>query len=144
VPSDNKRESGWVRLDLARTLKRWQTVELPLMLGFAYSWRDEEWSSRSWQESEQAFRSDVRQQYTNAHELILALRPSWRIKPWVSIETEFGLRFTWSNVDNTEVASRPEWEEDRVRYQQSHDKAFRSHGWYTGSSLGMLSLLFWF
>jgi hypothetical protein len=143
VPTDHKREAGWIRVDVARTLKRWESVELPLMLAFAYSWRDEEWRTRYWQAEDQAYRSEVRQQYTNGYELILALRPSWRIRPWLSVETEFGIRYTWSNDDYSQRVSRPEWEEDRTEYRQGETKSFRSHGYYSSAGIGMLSLILW-
>ena len=144
IPEDTTNESGWVRLDVDRRLKSWGPVTLPLMLAFSYSWSDFKYTARFWKDEYQGVRVRIAEGYSNSYSLILALRPSWRIKPWISIETEFGLKYNWSNHDNTEIRSDPEWEDDRQYFAQSHYKSFNSHGWSSGSSLGMLSLLFWF
>ncbi len=143
VPDDDKIESGWVRLDVARNLKSWSKVDLPLMLAFAYSWSDGKEEQRSWEEHNQGFYVWNRSVYSNSYQLILAFRPTWRIKPWVSLETEFGVRFDWFNFDRTTRRSRPNQEQDELEFEQGHGKSFSSHGWSESSGIGLVSLVFW-
>lgn len=143
VPDDDKTESGWVRLDVARRVKSWGNVELPLMLAFAYSWRDERDERRTWVAQYQGYEIWRIEEYRNSYELILALRPTWRIRPWVSLETEIGLRFDWYNFDRSDRRSRPNQEEDDVTFDQGHGKSFTSHGWSSTSGIGLVSLVFW-
>ena len=144
VWDDDKRESGWVRLDVARTMARWDKVELPLLVAVSYGWSDQQYSSSRWDEQDEGFTDYLEKYYTNSYSVTLAVRPTWYIRPWVSLELEFGVRYLWDNYDYDARRTDPDWEQDDLDWRRGHGKSFVKYGPERTMSVGMFNLVFWF
>lgn len=144
VDDDDKRESGWVRLDAAIPVKQWDTVTLPVLVGFSYSWSDQQNYAKYWSGDSQGYRTIRTDKFINSYALVLGLRPTWHIRSWVALELEFGVRFRWSNYDEERIETHPDAEFDNHDWNEGNSKSFEKFGPYGGSSLGMFNLVFWF
>jgi hypothetical protein len=98
-----RRESGFVRLHLARDVHRQEKFLFQGVLSGSYSWTDykEEYQDYYYgQEGGEAILAHrIEESFTQNWSLLVGLRLTWFPVPYLSLEHEFGLVYLWENIE---------------------------------------------
>lgn len=140
VPRDDRREEGWVRLQAGFRAARYQTLAAVVYAGMVYNWRDAQQSSTYLSFDGLYDRRDV-DRFAGRWVAELGFRPAWRPVPFLSIETAFGLRFSWENWSATEIRTFASGDRTITTESNGDLSSFQSFGW---TGMGSLQLIVWF
>ncbi len=143
---EDRRESGYVRLQVARRL----VVEAPLAFmvetSLRYRWsdvrnRDEYWVPKYGYEG-----STTSDYFTKEWTLGLALRLAWRPLAMLTIETDFGLVYSWEETERAYESIRVDYEDPEDSYHHVDGSYTKSHSFGDTGWRGLVSLDFivWF
>lgn len=139
---DDKRESGYVRLQAGRLVSRRGPLALVCFSGLQYEWSDTRYSyeivSTSYPEDS---RINVRDIDRSIWSLSLGLRPSFIVLDFLTIETAFGLIYSWSDTEDIDRTTYPETGRTRVDVSGGDQSSFSYSGW---SGMGSLQFIVWF
>ncbi|MFO7607834.1 MAG: hypothetical protein R6X35_01370 [Candidatus Krumholzibacteriia bacterium] len=140
--NDSRRESGFVRLSLARDLAAHRTLGLAALTGLAYSWGNESWDDRSYDRWDNDWDERRRLTEWDSWSVQLGARLAWRPVPFLALETEFGLSYHW--YDST-TERRDRWAGDTAWTRvvtAGRDRVFADFGPYDLTS--NVQILLWF
>jgi len=141
----SQRESGFVRLQAGRCVAGQGPLDLMAHVNFQYRWRDERRVYDWYYLDRNSF--ETTDKWTETWTASAAVRLAWRPLDALSIETAFGLSYSWSDWEEVRRTVRqdllPPLESDEVTARQTKgsSRRFEYHGWY---GLGSLSFIFWF
>ena len=140
VPADDRREEGWVRLQAGYRVARYQSLAAVAFTGLVYNWEDSQYSHIHLGQDGLYDAYDTGR-FTHRWALELGMRPAWRPVPFLSIETAFGLRFSWQTWSETEHQVYDSGLTS-VRTERNGDfSSFQDFGW---DGLGSLQIVVWF
>jgi hypothetical protein len=138
VPLDDRHESGWVRGQIGFRVLRHEQLALVVFTGLAYNWIDQQEKSWRIDPISGGYDGIERRRYTHRYAWDVALRPAWSPLRWLSIETSFGLRFTWENWDETRTETRAGVQGVDREVLYGEGSSFTDFGWEGLSSLAFI------
>ncbi len=141
VPQDQREEHGWVRAQVGRLVLHQDQLSVVSYLGLTYEWIDHQELRLSLDELEGDYDKFELDRFTHHWALSLGLRPAWRVTPRFTVETSFGLQFTWDSWDQTLVSSYAGGEGTQREITAGHGRSFSDFGW---EGLTSLEFVFWF
>lgn len=135
------RESGYVRLGVARELTAWQTLSMQATLSGQYTWVNSEYKSVYYDWSSDNHETRTRDFHSDAYVVALGARIAWRPVPFISIQTRLGLAYR-SLTGNRIAESYDDLAGLRERTESPEQEAsFYDYG-YGGT--GSLEFFVWF
>jgi hypothetical protein len=142
VVREDKRESGFVRFQAGRLVARRGPLALVCFSGLKYYWSDSRYSFQVDKPSNPGdSRENVRDYDSSTWTLSLGIRPSFIILDFLTIETAFGLYYSWDEFEQVERTTYPETGQVRMELDRVSGSSFRYSGW---SGMGSLQFIVWF
>ena len=141
IPRDLRDEHGWVRVQTGRLIAHHQQLALVGYTGLVYEWIDHQERSLELDNLLGDYDTFELDRFTHHWILTLGLRPSWQPTDFMTIESSFGLNFTWTSWDQD---TRQTWagiEGENRSITSGHGRTFQDFGW---DGLASLQFLFWF
>lgn len=140
--SEEKEEAGFVQVQAGRLVTRRGPLAAVCYAGLGYDWSDARTGTdqRSIEAQENSM-VRIRHYDRSTWTLTLGLRPSWEVLDFLTLETAFGLAYTWRKSEENDRYEYPETGELRVRSDSSRGNSFTYWGWY---GLGSLQFIVWF
>ncbi len=139
---EDKRESGFVRLQAGRLVSRRGPLALVCYTGLQYTWSDSRYSYSGVDlEHPENSRDSVRDLDRSTWDLSLGIRPSFVILDFLTIETAFGLQYSWISTDEAERTLYPESGQVQLYGDTDDSHRFSYYGW---SGMGSLQFIVWF
>jgi len=140
--SEDKRESGFVRFQAGRLVSRRGPLALVCYSGLQYTWSDSRYSySNVDLANPENSRDGVRDYDRSTWDLRLGIRPSFIILDFLTIETAFGLQYSWGTFDEVERTVYPETGQVLLNANIDDSHRFSHYGW---SGMGSLQFIVWF
>jgi hypothetical protein len=139
------RESGFVRLQAGRRLDRRGPLEFLVHANLQYRWRDERWEHVRYYTDRIV--EDSTDAWTETWSASAAARLAWRPLDTLSIETAFGLTYSWSEQERVyrdverDLVEPIDPDREVVRQYKESTRSFDDYGW---SGFGSLSFIYWF
>jgi len=140
-PLDDRRESGWVRLQGGYRVASQRTLALVGFAGLAYNWVDEQERTLTLDTLTGNYDAWERDRFTNRWLLSVGLRPSWRPTPFLSLEASFGLQFLWEDWEEAEAFLRAGDTVPDITRRDGTGSSFQDLGW---DSLSSVAVIVWF
>ncbi len=142
----NRRESGFVRLHVAREVLRRDNLLFQGLLSGIYSWTDfmDEDLSYYFDEDEgvENLRRSTTERFTHYYHLLVGMRVSWFPVSFLSLEHEFGLTYRWiEGEEERRIYDERDHSLDHDVYE-TREQSFQSFGPY--SLTGDIQIVFWF
>lgn len=140
-----RRESGFVRLQAGRRVANQGPLDLLAHANIQYRWRDQRSEYNRYYATYEVY--DRTDRWIETWTASLAIRLAWRPLDALSIETAFGLAYSWEDEERVATYTQrdldPPLESDDVTVQQigRSTRRFSAHGW---TGLGSLSFIYWF
>ena len=141
VPQDQREEHGWVRVQAGRLVLHRRELSAVAFLGLTYEWIDHQELRLSLDDLEGTFDTYELDRFTHHWALSFGIRPAWQVMENLTIETAFGLRFTWDSWDQTVVSSFAGGEGSEREITSGHGRSFSDQGW---EGLTSLQFVIWF
>ena len=139
---EDKRESGFVRLQAGRLVSRRGPLALVCYSGLQYTWSDSRYSySEVDLDHPENSLDSVRDYDRSTWDLRLGIRPSFIILDFLTIETAFGLQYSWSSAVEAERTVYPETGQVQLYTDTDDGHRFSYYGW---SGMGSLQFIVWF
>lgn len=142
--TNNREESGWVRLAAGRRFWREDRVSVSGVCSVFYTWRAQEDRYREYDTYSSSYPDYANRRYhydVDTWALALSIRPSVRISPRMQVEFEGGLHLSTSTSTN----EYEKWWDATPGYTHEQEKVdthyFRTFG---GFELSSLKFIFWF
>ncbi|MEN8008418.1 MAG: hypothetical protein ABFS42_15520 [Candidatus Krumholzibacteriota bacterium] len=142
VYQEEKRESGFVRVQAGRLVSRRGPLALVCYSGLEYEWSDSRYSYHvvdiiDPDNSNDRIRDFDRATWTAS----LGIRPSFVILDFLTIETAFGLYYYWSDTEEVERRIHQDTGRVRLDLDSSDSTRFGYSGW---NGMGSLQFMIWF
>jgi len=144
APNDDRRESGWVRLDVGRSIWSVKRLTLCLFTAVNYTWEVEQDNSRTFSQHSERWQDRVQEEKGRTWRLWLGLRPSILLHERVTAGFHFGLEYSWDREWSHRRSSYSGGEEEPR--ESGEDSSYQSDsfdlfgGWY---GFGSLHFIFW-
>ena len=139
---EDKRESGFVGLQAGRLVSRRGPLALVCFSGLRYTWSDSRYSYRKIDITvPENSRDNIRDYDISTWSLSLGIRPSFIILDFLTIETAFGLYYSWNEADQVEKTVYPETGQVSLEVSSDESTSFKYTGW---SGMGSLQFIIWF
>ena len=139
---EDKREAGFVRLQGGRLVSRRGPLALVCFTGLQYTWTDSRYSNIVVDiDTPENSHSTVRDYDRSTWAVSLGIRPSFIVLDFLTIETAFGLQYSWSDYEELDRTDYPESGQVRLDGRVDEGTSFRYSGW---SGMGSLQFIIWF
>ena len=139
---EDKRESGFVRFQAGRLVSRRGPLAVVCYSGLQYTWTDSRYSYSEISVLNPENNRDTVRDYDRATwALSLGLRPSFVIMDFLTIETAFGLHYSWGSYEEIDRTVYPETGQVRMDGRVDETSSFSYSGW---SGMGSLQFIIWF
>ena len=87
---DDKRECGWARIVLGRSLWRRDRLDMQMVCGIRYLWENTQDNSIIWDDVYATMWTRDRKLSNDSWDVFLAIRPSWEISSATTLSPTFG------------------------------------------------------
>lgn len=141
VPRDVRDEHGWVRLQAGRLVAKRDNIALVGFTGLTYEWIDHQDRHLQLDSMQGDYDTYELTRFTHHWVWALGLRPSWQATSFMTIETSFGLQFTWDSWDQSIHETWAGVEGESLIITSGHGRSFQDFGW---EGMASLQFMFWF
>ena len=135
-------ESGFVALHVARELTEYRNLKLLGLVTGRYTWIDDKDEVRRYEAWNGGFYVYSTERFTELYRLMLGIRLAWFPVDFISLETEFGLMYTWSDQETKYLNYSEHDEEWTSEFSESSSQAFDDFGPYDLTT--DIQLILWF
>jgi hypothetical protein len=140
TPQDDKREQGWVRFGIGRTVVQDGQISLTATASLGYTWSHEQDRSHLIHVVDEEEQWRDQKTDWNRWDSALGLRISVAVLDQLWLEVDFGVVYRDSHYDTTTTSRRVHNGElnEEITRSVTDDSDFRTYGWYGTSSLGVM------
>lgn len=140
--SADRRESGFVRLQVARPVAAYRSLSLSAVAGATYTWTDESSTDLRFYTWDGDWRRERRDVFSDSWRVTAGARLSWFPVPFLSLETEFGLAMRWVDATTSRYTLGPGETEPELSEATASDHYFDDFGPYSLTS--DVQIVVWF